>query len=87
MGDTTSTSERAVAQSLARAIARLMMIGRYSLPKSRIPNDRRYLRDSANAVEASEAVFAFRVMIRHKADVWIDRARKSLMASFSMAGK
>jgi transposase len=85
-------AERADAQSLARVpsartIARLMTIGRDSLSKAETVTIAAIEGSLPTLVEAREAIAAFHAMIRRKAEAdltsWIDRARKSLVASFA----
>ena len=71
----------------ARTIARLMTIGRDSLSKAETVTIAAIEGSLPTLVEAREAIAAFHAMIRRKAEAdltsWIDRARKSLVASFA----
>ena len=85
-------AEKADAQSLqripsARTIARLMTIGRDTLSKSETITIAAIEDRVPLLVEAREIIAAFHAMIRRKSEAdlatWLERARKSLVASFA----
>ena len=85
-------AEKVDAQSLARVpsartIARLMTISRDSLSKAETVMVAAIEGGVPTLVEAREIIAAFHAMIRRKTGTdlaaWIDRARKSLVASFA----
>jgi transposase len=71
----------------ARTIARLLTIGRDDLTKSETVTVAAIERGAPSLVEAREVIAAFQAMIRKKAladlDIWIERARSGLVASFA----
>jgi len=85
-------AEKVDAEALARApsartIARLMTIGRDHLSKSETVTIAAIERGAPLLVEAHEIVAAFQAIIRKKSladlDPWLERARRSLVASFA----
>ncbi len=71
----------------ARTIARLLTIGRDDLTKSETVTVAAIEHGAPSLVEAREVIAAFQAMIRKKAladlDIWIERARSGLVASFA----
>jgi transposase len=71
----------------ARTIARLLTIGRDTLSKSETVTVAAIEEQVPLLVEAREIIAAFNDMIRRKSqpnlDLWLDRARASLVASFA----
>ncbi len=71
----------------ARAVARLMTIGRGDLSKSQTVTVATIEDGVPQLVEAREVVAAFQAMIRKKSladlEPWLERARSSLVAAFA----
>ena len=71
----------------ARTVARLMTVERDQLSKAETVTVAAIESGVEQLVDASEVVAAFQAMIRRKAlaelDPWIDRAKKTLVASFT----
>lgn len=85
-------AEKADAQNLqripsARTIARMMTIGRDLLTKAETVTVAAIEAGVPNLVEAREIIAGFHLMVRRKAEaglnLWIERARASLVASFA----
>ena len=71
----------------ARTIARLLTIGRDDLTKSETVTVAAIERGAPSLVDAREIIADFQAMIRKKSladlDMWLERARSSLVASFA----